>query len=214
VGQARWVERAAGFALLDASTLKTKAAFEARAWQEFYAGAWARSLSETESWLADEPYSSRPATLGSYVAGSVLEQYDRAVLIARLGLRANPGEKTLLNNLAFSLINCGELDEAEQTLQWLQTPPLDSEHEILLKATSGLLKFRRGDLTGGRQLYTEAIQLSDSKNFDLLRARATVFLAFEEARAKSPLAREAYLKAVEYAKSIDHPDFKLQLSRI
>lgn len=156
VGQARWVEHAASIELLDDAVLRTRGAFEARAWQHYYAGLWKDAVEEAECWLADEPYSSRPAALGSCIAGAVLEQYDRAVMIARMGVRANPEDVMLLNNLAFSLINCGELDEAEHVLTPLEAAALDPGQTVVIKATSGLLRFRRSDAGRGRQLYLEA----------------------------------------------------------
>jgi tetratricopeptide (TPR) repeat protein len=214
VGQARWAQNAIGVELLDSLTLNTRCAFEARAWQEFYEGGWQQSLDEAQRWLGDEPYSSRPAVIGSYVAGSVLQQYGEAVRVARLGLRANPEDTTLVNNLAFALINCGELVDAERNLRTLRSADLDRPHQILLKATTGLLLFRRGDPQGGRKLYLEAIQIAAALGYRILEARATVFLAFEEVRANSPYAREAVARAFTYSKSSSQPDFKLLLTRL
>src|ERR1035441_181635 len=83
------------------------------------------------------------------VTGSILQQYVEAVRVARLGLRANPEDATLVNNLAFALINCGELVDAERNLRTLRSADLERPHQILLRATTGLLLFRRGDLKGG-----------------------------------------------------------------
>jgi Flp pilus assembly protein TadD len=214
VGQARWVQSATGLPLLDSLALNTRLAFEARAWQEFYDGGWQESFDQTQRWLDDEPYSSRPAVLGSYVAGSILGQYDEAVRMARAGLKANPNEPTLLNNLIFSLINCGELDEAEQNLDKLKSGHLEEGHKILLKATTGLLCFRQGNANLGREYYLAAIQMAGEAKNRILQTRAAIFLALEETRAKSPHIQEATARAFKYAESATYPDFPLLLTRL
>jgi tetratricopeptide (TPR) repeat protein len=214
VGQARWAQNAIGVELLDSSTLNTRRAFEARAWQEFYEAGWQQSLVEARQWLDDEPYSSRPAVLASYVAGSILQQYDEAVRVARLGLRANPEDPDLINNLAFALINFGELTEAEHSLHMLRSADLDIRHQILFKATSGLFHFRGGDPEGGRKLYLDAIQIAADSGYRVMEARAAVFLAFEEVRTKSLYAQEAVNRAFTYSEASPHPDFKLLLTRL
>jgi hypothetical protein len=57
--------------------------------------------------------------------------------------------------------------------------------EVVILATSGLIKFRAGDSAGGRRLYLSAIETAEKlKRFDL-RARASPFLALEEIKALS-----------------------------
>jgi len=214
VGQARWVQSATGVPLLDSSTLNTRFAFEARAWQEFYSGGWRRSFDQTKLWLDDEPYSSRPAVLGSYVASGILGQYDEAVLMARMGLRANPNDPTLLNNLIFSLIHFGELVEAEQTLEKLKSSDLEQANKVLLRATTGLLRFRQGSPDLGRNDYLEAIRMAGEAKNRIYQTRAAIYLALEEIRTKSPYVQEATARAFKYAESAKYPDFPLLLSRL
>ena len=67
--------------------------------------------------LLDEPFSSRPAVLGSFAAATGLEDYGLAVNITGNGLIANPNELGLINNLAFSLA----LNKPHEALKELQT---------------------------------------------------------------------------------------------
>jgi tetratricopeptide (TPR) repeat protein len=143
-----------------------------------------------------------------------LEQYAEAARIARLGLRANPDDITLLNNLAFALINCDALDDAERILQKLHGANLEENLDILLKATSGLLHFRRGDSDKGRELYQAAIKMASGPRYRILRARATIFLALEERRASTSHSAEAVARALSCARSLTEPDLKLLASRL
>src|SRR5204862_4048436 len=78
---------------------------EARALYSHSAADWKRAVAESIKWLADEPFSTRPAVLGSFIAAEHLEDFSLAAKICNDGLIATPSDGTLLNNLAFALAN-------------------------------------------------------------------------------------------------------------
>jgi tetratricopeptide (TPR) repeat protein len=210
VGQVRWAEKALGIELDDVS-LRVDRAFEARAWKFHYEGQWGDALSESLKWFSDEPYSSRPAMLGSYIAAVVLHDYEEATRIAQRGLAANPSEPGLLNNLIFALACDGKLSEAVKLVPKLSQITRDDAGRIILLATCGLIEYRQGNPAQGRELYMQAIRKADLPNFRLLRARAAVHLALEEARARTAEADGAAALALECARNISDLDLQLQL---
>jgi tetratricopeptide (TPR) repeat protein len=132
-------------------------------------------------WLADQPFSTEPATFGSYHA-SMCGSFDRAIEFAEAGLQPNPGNALLLNNLAFSQANLGRLTDASATLARVK-PSDEGWTRPTLTATRGFLAFRRGEFEEGRALYQKAIDtMQDSEH----RLRATLMLASEEARIGGP----------------------------
>ncbi|HTZ87268.1 MAG TPA: tetratricopeptide repeat protein [Solirubrobacteraceae bacterium] len=132
-------------------------------------------------WLTDQPFSTEPATFGSYHA-SMCGSFDRAIEFAEAGLQPNPGNALLLNNLAFSQANLGRLDAAAATLARVR-PSEEGWTRPTLTATRGFLAFRCGEFEKGRDLYRKAIDtMPDSEH----RLRATLMLASEEARVGGP----------------------------
>ena len=91
---------------------------------------------------------------------------------------------------------------------------MTKSNEILLTATTGLLRFRRGDPDNGREWYMKAIQLAREAKDPVLQARAAMFLAQEEVRARTTAIQEAVTRALSYAASVTYPDLELQVNRL
>ena len=91
------------------------------------------------------------------------------------------GNHKAQNNLAVALILKGELEKAAGIVDYLDHAPLqDDRTNSVLLATRGLLQYRLGNPTSGRQLYDAArknFSGSDKKELDSL---ASVFQASEE----------------------------------
>lgn len=167
VAQARWISHnVPGAIQFDGMLLQEEARFEARAQHYYQAGKWEAAVSEIERWLEDESFSSRPAILGSFVAGSLLRDYSRAAQIAERGLVANPHNATLRNNLAFALARG---PTPQLALKHLGGFPLGAigEERVFLTATRGLVEMKLGNEDEGRRLYEGAIAAADSiKSFN------------------------------------------------
>jgi Flp pilus assembly protein TadD len=200
VAQARWAATQA-FIDIDPDILRTKRAFEARAWYDFYSGAWESALQAGKLWLQDQPFSANPAIHTSYIAAVALEDHNEALRIIDDGLLANQSNPMLLNNRAYSLANLGLVREADATLGRIAKLPgerLASMKPFLL-ATAGLVSFRTGDLARGREAYTAAIEAAQRIGDKRLAAKAALFSALEELHSQSgekqPLERADKLSA-------------------
>jgi tetratricopeptide (TPR) repeat protein len=98
------------------------------------------------------------APTGAYSdLGSLLaewrEDYDAAVNVLREGLRRDPENVLLLNNLSYVYLMRGEPTMARAVLDRIEN---DSANPIMLSATRGLLSLWEGDIKGGDQLYRKA----------------------------------------------------------
>ena len=213
VAQARW---AATHKLidLDPASLELPRAFEARAWSAFYLGAWSNALKAGKRWLRDQPFSASPAVHASYVAAVALEDYEEGVRITNAGLLANPNDPTLLNNLSYSLANLGRLQEAEAALSRLDRQSLSPAVTVLAKATAGLIAYRAGDTGLGRRLYESAIAAAERLADRRVHAKAAVFFALEELRARVDTATKSAEQALHLASDFHNSDFDLLRSRL
>ena len=208
VAQAVWASRHLASFELDSQQFQLPRSYEARAWRDFWMDDWYGAMEECNQWLFDEPYSSRPATLGSFVASVALQDFDGAERIAGFGLKANPDDPTLLNNLAFSLASQNKLIEARAAFARIQRQSLQPETEIVVTATEGLLHFRAGDPERGRALYQKTMEEAGRTQQHRLRALASVFLAREENLTGSDNAAAAVARAAE--ECMRQPDHVLQ----
>jgi hypothetical protein len=139
------------------------------------------ALDATWDWLNDQPFSTEPASFGSYRA-SMCGYFEAGIKFARAGLIPNPSNALLLNNLAFSQANTGALRDACETLAKVRA---DEEGWMrpTLTATRGFVAFRSGEVEKGRNLYRQAIETMPNTE---QRLRAELMLASEEARIDAP----------------------------
>jgi len=200
VAQAEWASRQG--ARIDVSeqlVADVEDSFEARAQMLSEAGDSERAIDSTWAWLRSEPFASLPAVFGSHEA-ALSSRYDEAIRFATFGLRANPDEFLLRNNIAFALASAGDPDCARRHLAEIELDSLTDEQQRVLTATRGLIAFRSGDISEGRRLYLDTIKRADSIG---LRAIAAVLLAREEILAHTDLASAARAAAQHFADSAE-----------
>jgi tetratricopeptide (TPR) repeat protein len=154
--------------------LERSLTFEARASYAKKEKRWKDALAHCSDWLQDEPMSSRPAILGSYVASEMLQDYERSIRICEAGLRANPLDFTLLNNVAFSHAAIGNFEIARRFLERAFLRKVSKEEEVTFLATSGMIKIRQGQSEAGFADYNNAIELAMSEKLYMLAQLATV----------------------------------------
>ena len=184
IAQAAWASRQnSSIIRLNDKHLDLPNAFEARSCSFYHQSQWERSIKECRLWQFDQPFSNRPSIHGSYVAAIALEDYKTSEWFAKCGLMANPADFTLLNNLAFARINRGDMEGAKKALSRVGYSRLSDRERAVLQATQGLLKFRTGNVAGGRRLYSDARskarKMQDQDGSRLL-ALASMFQAIEE----------------------------------
>ena len=214
VAQAAWLDRRFGVAAWTPLPAQGMQSSEANAWRAHGDGDWTGALGQAKQWQAEQPFSSRPAILGGYVASTALENFPEAEQILRQGLLCNGDDAMLYNNLAFVLAKQGKVGEARKlleravTLDQALSQGVSSEIWVCLTATRGLVEFRSGQPELGRSLYQMAITLAGAASAGRLRHIAAIYRAIEEMRigSQDALAREnEALCAVEQASRRCHP---------
>ena len=130
----------------------------------------------------------------------MLEDFEANERLARRGLQAEPGNQTLLNNLAFALASTGRIPEAVEVYEQMTSPSLDDATRIAWLATGGLIQFRSGQIDAGRELYQQAMDLAGQSGNRFARALAAAFLAREELTARTPNALGALATAGQLAR--------------
>ena len=93
------------------------------------------------------------------------------------------------NNYAFSLVNSGQLEDGRKQLATINVNSLSRRENLTLRATNGLVFFRTGEAEKGRKLYSMAIDGFAQSNDAADAALAAYFLALEEKRIGSEVAK-------------------------
>lgn len=215
IAQAAWASRQHNVLRLEDRHLLSHA-FEARFWDFYHKSRWKEAVGQCKLWQFDQPFSSWPSCHGSFVAAIALEDYETSKEFAQIGLRANPKDFTLLNNLAFAHINLGDLREAEKILSRIDLVKVPAPGRVVFQATKGLLKFRSGNIEEGRKLYLDARAAGRAVNIhgERLVALATVFQAFEEL-SHDCLDRESLIsEALQRLKQVREPIFRVLEDRL
>lgn len=211
IAQAAWVQRTFGGPNIPIEVLG--ASSEALAWQGTRGGEWNIAINKTHSWLIEQPFSSRPALLGSYLASRTLVDYEKSIQFAKHGLRANPDDCMLKNNLAFSLAQNSQVQEADKVMSSISTSDVNESFRMTYLATSGLIQYRLGNIERGNELYREAISLAKGKN-DENAIVAQIYHAFEELRANTMRAATMRKDVLERANAMTKPADLLLVERL
>ncbi len=182
VAQLRWAKDEAGLPF-DPALLKTELSFEARTGQAIADQNWDDAVRHARQWQADEPFSSRPFSVGCFLTSEVTREFELTEQIANVGLMSMPYDSMFLNNRAYAGINLGQLEQADRdiALAWQNDPAPNTR--VCLLATEGCLNYRRGDLATGARLYRAALDLAaDSKEKAATQAALIHWIA-EDIRA-------------------------------
>ena len=200
VAQARWMStQLSGIAISD-SAFELPQGFEARCWRALGKGRWDEACTQCLDWLYDEPFSSRPAELGSYIGIALTADPVFAAACARAGLQAEPHHSMLRNNMVVALAYQDELLQAIDHFDRIKTPlPHDFPAYVYL-ATAGLLCFRTGDIDQGRQLYTKAETMAPADK----KAHVAIFQAREELNLRTPEAVDCVARARHMSEEIEN----------
>lgn len=182
------------------SHLDIERGYEARAYHANSQGDWEASVAEAWNWLKDEPYSPLPAIYGSYIASVGSLDFSEAKRIAQAGLKANPNDPFIRNNLVFALVNMEQLDEAEREFKRIKVQQNDPSIQLILLATEGLINYRKGNTDQGRFLYQKSMDKARQNNNTQALTLASIFLANEEILSQSPSAQKAISNAISIAR--------------
>ena len=213
LAQARWaVQR--GLAIeIPPCTIELPKGFETRAWSNLYSGEWSASVENSRNWLEYQQFQSSPALLGSYVSAVALEDHATAIEIIQDGLRANPLNPFLLNNMAYSAASQGDYRRAEWSLKSMSTSG-DQVIEVYKAATTGLLRFRQGARELGRVFYSRAAEKAGKIAGGQLLRRLIIFWALEEVRSGALMSESIPERALDLLQSDKDPLTALLVGRI
>jgi tetratricopeptide (TPR) repeat protein len=152
--------------LPQAMSASTRGAMEANFWRTLVAGEWEPALNAVYQWQNDEPYSTRPAMAGSFLLSSILSDYKGAEKFAKFGLRADPGDPLLMNNLVVAKARQYDLFGAASIFKKIR--PDDRLNTFTYKATQGLMKYAAGDELGGAEDYEDSLRLASGSEAALM----------------------------------------------
>jgi tetratricopeptide (TPR) repeat protein len=205
VAQVEWASQKLGGLEVTESALMVPRSFEATARRHQINGEWASAIRQGTMWLSDQPFSKRAAIFTSYVS-SLIEQYSKSAKILRKSLKLNPGDFTLINNLAFALASDNKVNEAAEVLNGTDYTQASGTGAITLAATQGLLLFRMGFPAKGREMYRLAVRKAQQLGNQSYTLRAHLYLAREEMLAQTPTARSVSEEALSAAIKSDSKD--------
>ena len=214
VAQVAWASRQHNAIRFEDQYLTLPNAFEAKSWVHYQKSQWKNAVEQCERWQFDQPFSSRPSGLGSYVAAVALEDYETSKQLAKRGLIANPVDFTLLNNLAFACINLKDFVGAKEALSKAKRFKSSDEHQPILQATKGLMAYRTGNLLRGRQLYSDARSKARSIDDNRRLALATTFHAIEEICQEESDSDSVLSEAFQALKREHDPIFRVLEKRL
>lgn len=206
LAQAQWAYKRLGGIHIEESLFHLPYSFEALALHKHRLGDWPDVVENCSRWLEDEPFSSRPADMGSFIAITMLQDLGKAETLCRAGLRANPDDSTLLNNLAVSLALQGNVLTAQQEFSKIDLNELTRHDLAVVRATAGLLLFRAGFPDLGRNYYRDAIELATGPQKTRTQALALLHLAREELVANTGHFESTSQEAFDKCSRSDHPE--------
>jgi tetratricopeptide (TPR) repeat protein len=212
IAQADWLFRKVGY--IPGVSSDQSESSEANAAFALRSGRWDVALRESRLWLIEQPFSSRPAIFGSYLAGEVFEDYELSARFAKLGLKSNPDDVPLHNNFAFALASLGRLKEAQGELTKLVPKVELPENRAVVGATQGLVAFRSGNPHVGRLFYNTAISTAEKCDHVVLAAIARVHLALEALRAGEPDAEDLRKEALDLSVVVDQRWLQVLVERL
>lgn len=194
--------------------LKNKAEADCR--YAYFKDDFTAALSSGIDWIADYPFDPNPIYFSAEMAYTFVKDYKTAIEIINLGLRANPNDAGLLNNLAYCYALLGDPKKAESILNKvdLKTMSFSNETKICLIATRGLIEYRKGQIENGYNLYlramTDAKELGCEKNFI---EKAMLNFIREEVRA-NPTYDRGLLSLIDDLEIVDKETKQLKIDVI
>jgi hypothetical protein len=183
VAQLFWLSKNYGVNF-DASLLDRSETFEARAHSSVEASDWNTAADACLHWLDNEPFATRPAFEGGFIASEMLGDFVLARDFAQRGLVSNPKSIGLMNNLAFSMIMDGDVVGGKEWLGRAKglLPADDEAQKTVLQATEGLLFYREGNPSEGASNYIASVLKSRELKNEKVLQLAYLHFCYEELR--------------------------------
>ncbi|MDP1997160.1 MAG: hypothetical protein Q8J90_08160 [Gallionella sp.] len=178
LAQAQWAVEHDSKIVIPLAAWQTPESYEAKTLASRQAHDWQNALQTCASWLADEPFSIRPALMGSYL-GFRPEHAAMAEQFATAGLRCDSANSHLLNNRAVARVYQGKINEAYADVR-AALEHGSARDDAHLMATLGLIAFRSGMPELGREYYALSIAWFSQAKENTSVASAMLYLLREE----------------------------------
>lgn len=213
LAQAEWATPLIGDIVAPRAAERVRDSSEARAFHAYWAGDFNRVLQESERWMVEEPYSTRPYVSAS-AAAIALDRPQVARAHSEKGLARDPDSLILHNHLAYALIELDLFQEASRVIQHALSHRPGGVSVGSLIATAGMLAIRQGMLKEGERLYGQAIAFFKKSGNQQLEALASAYLAREISRAGAPNASALLAEAERLYKNLRFlPEAKVVIDR-
>ena len=209
IAQVEWANRHERLGLdVEEKAREVPLTFEAQFWANYERRDQAMSTQLVREWAVDEPFSSRPVVMGTFLGG-IFEDYELGRQIGEAGLIANPDDEQIINNLAFIEASDGNLVGAWQRIHSMSN--FKSSHFV---ANTGLIAYRMGQIDLGRRCYRAAIALAKAAKQPQTETLATLFFAREALLAGDPQASKIAESAARMAKNQEATSIKVVWERL
>ena len=217
LAQVLWFQQDFPFLNITEEQLKIPLAFEAQTQSFYNERKYEEAYNSALRWLNDEPYSTRPVRLASYISTIFLNDNNKSIEILKHGLKVNPKDLKLLNSLTYNLLLEDKIEEAEKYFTKFKFENLKSEAfntRVAYVATAGLYGFRTGKIELGRENYLESINHASKQKNDYLSAIAIANYVREEMmlyKTKHPMSDILIInsfmsKLIDLSKNLNHDD--------
>ncbi|MDM4772868.1 hypothetical protein [Solimonas sp. SE-A11] len=189
-----------------------EATHEANALVAASRGQHSAAIKSAQAWLCEEPFSSRPAQFLSsvYVYN---EDPQRALEVAKVGLRADPNEVGLLINACYLHALLGDLEASAAAGR--RAVQLDRNLALpFIYSTYGMLSILAGDYEHGESLYRDAMHDFERTGRNALKGLCATFFAQTAVRANLPKAEDILQEAIELVRKYPCPESVTVLSKL
>jgi tetratricopeptide (TPR) repeat protein len=168
-------------------------------------GDWDGAIESAKLWANDMPYTKSPVVMASHIASSIIFKPEVAIPVLKRGLDSHPNDPLIINNLAYSLALNNSTGEATKYLSLIKTAEIEDETRVCLKATEGLIEFRKGNHDLGRNLYKSAIEATKKLSNKYYLWISTLNYAREELLINSSYVPEVMTLINKIPDTTDNP---------
>ncbi len=198
IAQVRWAHETCGVPF-NKNLLENALTFEARTGQAVEEGKWVDAVDNASTWLGDEPFSTRAAATGAFVAAEILQDFTVSERVATSGLVANAHDPVLLNNRAYARACLGDLIGAVEDINSASAVrSLDDTDAICIIATKGCISYRSGDASAGAAHYQRAVEMAFDGKYTALAQRGIIHWIYEEGRNGRYLSKSDIERVSKY----------------
>ena len=147
---------------------------------------WDEAIQACLEWRAMEPTSSKPLICGVFIALVALEDGDKGLFFMEKIKLLRPSDQMITNNMAVAHAYKGDIAKASKLAKQLNPLREDEQTRPTYIATKGLVEYRKGFISNGRNLYFDAAKKADMLKDTGLKALVLWHMLREESKFGTP----------------------------